>query len=546
MPSAASTIAAPPSGIAPSSASRSRARRAGQVGVDDQIGPSGDTAQRGLDRVALAAAARRRAIVGPTLSQRRPARRASIARASAVRGACRQRREPLLAVLAPKGNDDVGMPKETIQPWKAQARRWTTPRSPTRLDAFAIAARARRRRPLHRPRLPAGRRPDPRDAGAVAELVRDGSRARAPRDRPGNRAAARASSWRPADRGAGRARAPGRAGAGRRSAACSASRPKRIARDRRARSDVAHGRRAAEAAPRRPAARGARHRPRRPRRKLRAALARDPGPAARGLLLNRGRAARRSRSRRRSAASPAGDPRRWRDASRAARRRRRRGRPGRRARRVRGPAADRRGRRAGRAARARRHGRGRPGRARRRRRRSASAPSSSARPARREYVAALEPLPDAPDEEARLPRARDPVRAAGAARGRRSAAAARAPRARRRSAATCTATRPGPTGKASAYEMGVAARERGYEYLAICDHTASVGACPGSTPTASAARARRSPPRTSGSRRSGVLRGTECDILPRRVARPARRRPRRARLGAGQRPRRPARNARAS
>ncbi len=36
-------------------------------------------------------------------------------------------------------------------------------------------------------------------------------------------------------------------------------------------------------------------------------------------------------------------------------------------------------------------------------------------------------------------------------------------------------------GKASVYEMGAAARARGYEYLAICDHTPSVGAVPGLT-----------------------------------------------------------------
>ena len=52
-----------------------------------------------------------------------------------------------------------------------------------------------------------------------------------------------------------------------------------------------------------------------------------------------------------------------------------------------------------RAARVRRDGRGRAGRARRRAAGARSGPSSCARPARREYVAALEPLPDAPDED---------------------------------------------------------------------------------------------------------------------------------------------------
>jgi DNA polymerase (family 10) len=67
-------------------------------------------------------------------------------------------------------------------------------------------------------------------------------------------------------------------------------------------------------------------------------------------------------------------------------------------------------------------------------------------------------------------------------------------------------------GKASVYEMGRAARDRGYDYLAICDHTVSVGAVPGLD--------------ANGVRRQGeeiaetnerlapfrLLRGTECDI----------------------------------
>src|SRR5207248_981857 len=37
-------------------------------------------------------------------------------------------------------------------------------------------------------------------------------------------------------------------------------------------------------------------------------------------------------------------------------------------------------------------------------------------------------------------------------------------------------------GRESVYEMGLAARELGYEYLAICDHTPAVGAVPGLGP----------------------------------------------------------------
>ena len=68
-------------------------------------------------------------------------------------------------------------------------------------------------------------------------------------------------------------------------------------------------------------------------------------------------------------------------------------------------------------------------------------------------------------------------------------------------------------GKASVLEMAEAARERGYQYLAICDHTPSVGAVPGISgdelrrqgEEIAAANERLAPFR--------VLRGIECDIL---------------------------------
>jgi DNA polymerase (family X) len=68
-------------------------------------------------------------------------------------------------------------------------------------------------------------------------------------------------------------------------------------------------------------------------------------------------------------------------------------------------------------------------------------------------------------------------------------------------------------GKASVLEMGEAARERGYEYLAICDHTPSVGAVPGisgdelrrQAEEIAAANERLAPFR--------ILGGIECDIL---------------------------------
>ena len=69
-------------------------------------------------------------------------------------------------------------------------------------------------------------------------------------------------------------------------------------------------------------------------------------------------------------------------------------------------------------------------------------------------------------------------------------------------------------GRASVEEMGRAARERGYDYLAICDHTPAVGAVRGLSADdvrrqgeeIAAANERLAPFR--------VLRGIECDILP--------------------------------
>jgi DNA polymerase (family X) len=69
-------------------------------------------------------------------------------------------------------------------------------------------------------------------------------------------------------------------------------------------------------------------------------------------------------------------------------------------------------------------------------------------------------------------------------------------------------------GRESVYEMGRAAKELGYEYLAICDHSPAVGAVPGLDADAvrrqaaeiAAANDRLAPFR--------VLAGIECDILP--------------------------------
>ena len=131
------------------------------------------------------------------------------------------------------------------------------------------------------------------------------------------------------------------------------------------------------------------------------------------------------------------------------------------------------------------------------------------------WVDALRPLPDAPDEEAvfralGIPWRPPELREAGE-----------------------PATSPPPRllelddirgdlhshttwsdGRASVEEMGRAARDRGYAYLAICDHTPAVGAVPGLTADdvrrqadeIAAANATLAPFR--------ILRGIECDILP--------------------------------
>ena len=69
-------------------------------------------------------------------------------------------------------------------------------------------------------------------------------------------------------------------------------------------------------------------------------------------------------------------------------------------------------------------------------------------------------------------------------------------------------------GRASVEEMGRAARDRGYEYLAICDHTPAVGAVPG----LSADDVRRQAEEIAAANEVlapfRVLRGIECDILP--------------------------------
>ena len=129
-----------------------------------------------------------------------------------------------------------------------------------------------------------------------------------------------------------------------------------------------------------------------------------------------------------------------------------------------------------------------------------------------EYVAALEPLPDAPDEEAVYraleipwcpPELREePFRgeppslvAAGDIRGDLH----------------CHTT--WSDGRASVEEMGRAARERGYEYLAICDHTPAVGAVRGLTVDDVRRQAEEIDAANEVLEPFRILRGIECDIL---------------------------------
>ena len=129
------------------------------------------------------------------------------------------------------------------------------------------------------------------------------------------------------------------------------------------------------------------------------------------------------------------------------------------------------------------------------------------------YVAALEPLPDAPDEESvyralGIPYLPPELREAPY----RDAPPALVEVADIRGDLHCHTT--WSDGRAGVEEMGRAALERGYEYIAICDHTPAVGAVRGLTPDdvrrqadeIAAANAVLAPFR--------VLRGIECDILP--------------------------------
>ena len=131
----------------------------------------------------------------------------------------------------------------------------------------------------------------------------------------------------------------------------------------------------------------------------------------------------------------------------------------------------------------------------------------------RAYVAALEPLPDAPDEQA-VYRALDlpwcpPELREEPFRGEPPALVEPTDI---RGDLHCYTT--WSDGKASVEEMARGARARGYDYLAICDHTPAVGAVRGLT----AEDVRRQAEEIAAANELlspfRVLRGIECDILP--------------------------------
>jgi DNA polymerase (family 10) len=129
------------------------------------------------------------------------------------------------------------------------------------------------------------------------------------------------------------------------------------------------------------------------------------------------------------------------------------------------------------------------------------------------YVAALEPLPDAPDEPALysklgLPFCPPELREAPF----QGTPPALLQEDRIRGDLHTHTT--WSDGRASVEEMGRAARERGYEYLAICDHTPAVGAVRGLDGDQVRRQAEEIAAANECLHPFRVLRGIECDILP--------------------------------
>ena len=129
------------------------------------------------------------------------------------------------------------------------------------------------------------------------------------------------------------------------------------------------------------------------------------------------------------------------------------------------------------------------------------------------YVAALEPLPDAPDEQTLYPKLGLPF-CPPELRERpfRGTPPPLLQRGQLRGDLHTHTT--WSDGRASVEEMGRAAREQGYEYLAICDHTPAVGAVQGLGPDQVRRQAEEIARANEVLAPFRVLRGIECDILP--------------------------------
>jgi DNA polymerase (family X) len=131
----------------------------------------------------------------------------------------------------------------------------------------------------------------------------------------------------------------------------------------------------------------------------------------------------------------------------------------------------------------------------------------------REYVAALEPLPDAPDEQAvfdalGLPWCPPELRE----RRFRGQPPPLLEVSQIRGDLHCHTT--WSDGRASVEEMARAARDRGYDYVAICDHTPAVGAVRGLGPDDVRRQSEEIAAANELLAPFRVLRGIECDILP--------------------------------
>jgi DNA polymerase (family 10) len=129
-----------------------------------------------------------------------------------------------------------------------------------------------------------------------------------------------------------------------------------------------------------------------------------------------------------------------------------------------------------------------------------------------EWVAALEPLPEAPDEAgvfAALGLAFVPPELREGTPSREPAPTL-VELAQIRGDLHCHTT--WSDGRASVLEMGLAARDRGYEYLAICDHTPNVTVVPGLDADALRRQAEEIAAANDELAPFRILRGAECDI----------------------------------